>query len=68
VLVFIRQILEVGANRLLTLEAAIGEHRFVALDTERIVIPENVPLGGQGVGTVEAIQRLTFQYKMLHLR
>lgn len=46
-LVFVRQILRINADRLVALLAAIGEDAFVALDAVGVLIPQHVALTGE---------------------
>lgn len=54
VLVLVRQVLRVGAYGRAAGLTRISEERFVTLDTERLLIPQDVPVAGQIEVTVEA--------------
>ena len=53
-----RNYLEVGSYCLLAFLALVGEQIFVALDTERLVIAQDVAMSGQIQRTVEACQHI----------
>eukprot|EP00914_Ancora_sagittata_P032073 GHVO01064998.1.p2 GENE.GHVO01064998.1~~GHVO01064998.1.p2 ORF type:complete len:197 (+),score=18.25 GHVO01064998.1:1064-1654(+) len=55
-LLFVRQILGVGANRSLAFFARVGEEALVALDAVRMLLAQDVPVSGQVQVAVEATE------------
>lgn len=53
-LVFIRQILRVSADGRTAGLTGVSKERLVALDTERFLVPQYVPVASQVEVTVEA--------------
>lgn len=62
-LVLVRQILEIGSDRLLTLLTPVGEQVLVAPNAERLVVSKDVAMSGEIQRTVEARQRTDALYR-----
>jgi len=67
VLVLVRQILEVSSYWLTTRVTAVGKEALIALNTEWLVLSEDITTPRQSIGAVETIQTLPFQHEVLHL-
>jgi len=61
-LLFVREILGVGADNLLTFGARVGKELFVASDAIRMFFPQNVSLTSQGLVAVPTSEMLGVEF------